>query len=466
MQLKSKLAVYMLAIGSLILLNSGCNGVKSGEASFGSLNIPAPAAPAAPAPPVVPTPSSPPGSSNGIEDDASFFYVGVQNDENDSIAHVHDSTDFSKTCSVPKTSLAHEDITCLIDIPEGDIYNKDLVLQYNAPAQMCRYLVRAPYWFYNREVGIGPETIAISVDNTVNASGDITASTYTCAFDGVTRDCANGDTEVAITGLSPTSQEIKCVYDFNGTNCCMGSYTLNRTILTNGANPVAATPANFSWGGNMTNCIGGAGKTDWNVFNADKTPNQLVQYSWQGIKNTYLVTAPSHLGTGGLPASTSSIHVANFYGQAVDHTHTGFVNSADSTTRPYFSNPIDDRSGTDLTAMAANDSYLFLCYNEAYEIKHRIRAYVREWDYYPDYLTFISSLGLTVQPDKSSFLDAGPEETDPTCLEGIAGNFCNDSGDIDDFLNLEAATNAPLVTPFYDMTTVTKRRSYFPFIEY
>jgi hypothetical protein len=470
MQFKSKLALYIMAVGSMIILNLGCNGVKSGEASFGSLNIPAPV------PPVVPTPSSPTGSSNGIEDDDDFFYVGVNNTGNDMITHVHDVTSFSKTCSVPKTSLANEDITCLIEIPEGDVYNKDLVLQYNAPKEMCRYLVREPYWFYNREVGVGPTTVGISVDNTVNPSGDITASSYTCTIDGVTAACANGHPEVSITDLTPTSQNIACVYNTSEANCCDGRYTFTRTTRTNGnpATDVNSTPQVVGWGGNLLSCIGGPGRTDWRIYDTSGIPGQTVEYSWQGIKNNYTVRAPSRIGPAGLSSNTASIHFANFYGQAggqagaADHTHTGFVNinPFDATTRPYFFSPIDDRDGTDFTERAANDSYLFLCYGEAFEIKHRIRAYVREWDYYPDYLTFITSLGLTVQPDKSIFGDIGPGETDPTCLEGIAGGFCNDFGDIDDFLNLTVSVTAPLLTPFYDMTDVTKRRSYFPYIQY
>ncbi len=91
MQLKSTLAVYVLAIGSLILLNSGCNGNKTGEASFGSLNI---------TPPPPPVTSAPEGSSNGLESD-DYFYVGVDT-TNDAIFHVHKDTDFKESCSIKK----------------------------------------------------------------------------------------------------------------------------------------------------------------------------------------------------------------------------------------------------------------------------------------------------------------------------------------------------------------------------
>lgn len=456
MQFKLTAKLYILLITSLLLFNTGCNGVKSSEASFGSLNITPPPPPTPPLPP-----SAPDGSTNGAEDDEEYFYVAVKNDANDAVVHVHDATDFSKTCSVSKSSLAHEDIMCMIEVPEGDIYAKDLVLEYNIPREMCRYMVQETYWFYNREVGIGPETISVSADNSVNASGDITSTTYTCAFDGVVGDCATGHPEVAITGMTPGSQNIKCIYD-DTTNCCIGDYTLLRTVLTNGASADVSTPVETSWGGNLKNCIGGPGKTNWSEYTVENIPAGELRFTRPGVKSTYTITAPSDLGLGGLDPETSSIHVANWYGDAADHTHDGFVSAA-SSTMPFFMAPIDDRDGTAIDP--SNRSYNFICLDEAFEIKHRIRAFVREWDYYPDFKNYISSLGVIEFPDRATF-GSMPDETDPTCLEGLQG-FCNDSLDIDDFLNLVAPSRASLLTPFYDTTPpLDKRKEYFPLIQY
>ena len=459
MQIKLTVSLLILAISSMLVFSSGCNGVKSGEASFGSLNIAPPPPP--PAPPAPLPPSAPSGSNNGAEDDAQFFYLAIKNDTNDAVVHVHDATDFNKTCSISKDSLAHEDIMCMIDIPEGDIYAKNTVLQYNVPKDMCRYLVQETYWFYNLEVGIGPSVITVSADNTVNASGDITNTTYTCAVDGVVAGCAAGHPEVAITGMTPNTQNIKCVYD-DEKNCCLGKYTLNHVLLTNGASADVSTPQDISWGGNMRNCIGGPAKTNWNAFTTENVPTSLLSFARPGIKNTYLITAPLALGTAGLDPLTASIHVSNWYAQGTnDHTHSGFV-SADTSTSPYFIAPIDDRDGSPIPR--TNETYNFICLDESFEIKHRIRAYIREWDYYPDFLNFVSSAGVTVAPDRASF-GSFPGETDPTCLEGITGP-CDDFLDIDDFLNLIVGpTNTP-PSPTYPVTSVARRRAFFPAIAY
>ena len=68
---------------------------------------------------------------------------------------------------------------------------------------MCRYLLRKIYWFYNYEVGVGPTTIIANIANTVNASGDITSSVYTCNFDGVLGACSTNSEVTA--DLSPTA---------------------------------------------------------------------------------------------------------------------------------------------------------------------------------------------------------------------------------------------------------------------
>lgn len=456
MQFRLTAIFYIFAISSLLFFNSGCNGVKSGEASFGSLNITPPPPPPAPTPP-----SAPPGSSNGVEDKDQYFYLGVKNDTNDAVVHVHDATDFNKTCSVSKDSLAHEDIMCMIDIPEGDIYAKSVILQYNVPKDMCRYMVQETYWFYNKEIGNGPTTITISADNTVNASGDLINTTYTCAFDGAVQACSNGNPEVAITGMTPTSQNIKCVYDDNGTNCCMGKYTYTHVSLTNGASADVSTPQEISWGGNMRNCIGGPGKTNWTAFTSENVPTGLLSFTRPGVTGTYKISSPQELGPAGLDPLTASIHVANWYGEAADHTHTGFV-SGSSSTAPFFIAPIDDRSGDAISS--TNRTYNFMCLDESFEIKHRIRAYIREWDYYPDYLNFISSEGVTVVPDRAGF-GSFPGETDPTCIEGIEGP-CDDTLDIDDFLNLIVGPTNAVPGPNYPTGVLARRRAFFPAIKY
>ena len=52
-----------------------------------------------------------------------------------------------------------EDLYCMLDIMEGDLYLHEIALDYNVPPEMCDYLGFIPHWHYNQEVGEGPKTV-------------------------------------------------------------------------------------------------------------------------------------------------------------------------------------------------------------------------------------------------------------------------------------------------------------------
>lgn len=442
------------AADSTTLYNWNCLGAGGGKSVACSLTMP-------PA-------SVLPGTSNGLMSDAGYFYVGVDT-KTGAIAHVHASTGFSTPCGISKDSLANEDITCIIEMPEGDIYAKNLEIKYNIPnGDMCRYVITEPYWFYNSEVGEGPSSIAMSVDQTVNASGDVTAATYACSFNGGAAGGCGANDDLKVT-LDPTSQTLTCVYDYTaggGPNCCMGERKFTKTVTQNGARPVT-TYETGTWGGNYSSCIGGPGRTNWPTYSSDGKPAQLINFiDSAGLKATQNVTAPSMLAVP-LSRYKSSIHVASYYGDTANHTHTGFVDLVTTSTAPYFMDPIDDRSGTVLSP--AHPSFEFQCLDAAFEVKHRIRAYVREWDTMPDFLAYVASSGTVVAPDRGS-----TGEPDTNCVALNLNGLCNDSWDIDDFLVLYLqlpSENANdnfngLGGTSYLMTPLSNRKQYFPRIKY
>ena len=228
MQLKFGVSLYILSIFTLIALNSGCNGVKSGGASFGSLNI-SPPAPTTPPPPVT---SAPDGSSNGITSD-DYFYVGVDSSD-DAIFHVHKDTDFNESCSIKNDVIANTDINCIVDIPEADLFAKKLILKHNVPkGGMCRYLVRYPYYFYNHEVGIGPANLNSTTTITRNASGDITNVVHACTIDSVIYPGCTGMPD-SVADINNNDLSFKCIYDKSSTgkpNCCSGEYAWTKTVI-------------------------------------------------------------------------------------------------------------------------------------------------------------------------------------------------------------------------------------------
>lgn len=458
MQNKTLLMVYILIISSFFVINSGCNNAGKSNSAFGTFTLPS-VAPATPPPPPPPPPPVLPGTSTGVLDDDTNFYVGIDT-ANEMIGHVHAATGFKTACGISKDSTANEDVDCIFEIPEGDLYAKDLFLRVNVPkGGMCRYVTGIPFWFYNFETGTAPSKIEVAVTNSINASGDVTSSNYSCIFDGVAAATCNSNPEVTAT-LQPFSQSFACVYDYTATggpNCCLGSKKVITTTTNNG---VAGAPVTVTstWGGNANDCIGGPGKKDWTVFDSKGFPVDIIIYSENGYKDKLKQTAPINFPAP-LAFKTASIAVANFYGQAASHDHTGFVDTVTTSTAPYFMDPIDDRDGTAMKK--AQETWELQCLDAAFEIKHRIRVKIREWDAYPDYLAFISSEGAIVQPDRGSATEPAANCTSIP----FAGYSCNDSHDMDDFLKLNLINDGLLLTPFYNTSDVTKRKNYFPAIK-
>ena len=67
-----------------------------------------------------------------------------------------------------------EDLYCMLDVAEGDLWYHEINLEYNIPPGMCKYLGFTPHWHYNQEVGEGP----LAVIKTTSTSGGETTTTY------------------------------------------------------------------------------------------------------------------------------------------------------------------------------------------------------------------------------------------------------------------------------------------------
>lgn len=402
------------------------------------------------------------GSSSGIVETSKLF-VGVDSTSN-AFAHVHQSNSFDLSCSVdPNTASPKQDIDCIIDIPEAELYHRGLNIVYNVPPSMCNYLRRSTYWFYNVGVGYGPSTIVITRTIT---DGVVTAST--CNVDGGgAGPCATVSNEVVI---NPVTLEATCIYDRtkinSGKNGCFGNYTrtvTDTTVVTTpfSSNVGPAVVTQQSWGGAITNVIGGAAKnTAWPMTPVSGLPMALVAPSVSGIlKENYKLPAPITSNN-----QTSNVDIANYYDPAL-HTHQGF-SVVRTSTLPYFIDPVDDISGsaiplslttTDIALgrylVKAQDTYEFECLDQAQEVKHRIRVKVREWDVYQDFVNFITSKGT----DASAVPDRFGTTEDAGACEGVSGP-CNDMYDIDDIINVDFAG------ALYDTTGtgVAKRPFYFP----
>lgn len=382
---------------------------------------------------------APPGQSNGIAD-VSMFYIGIDSEKND-IAHVHQQGQFSSFCSIdPKTSL--KDITCLIEVPEAELFMHGLTLKYNVPSGMCRYLRRTPYWFYNHEVGYGVTSIVV---NQTFTDGVLTNAS--CSINGGATSLAacNSDLEV---NVDPEKAIATCTYDHStsgGENGCLGSYTMtvntNQIVTTPPSNGNTTSVTRGTWGNSVANLIGGAARWGW-PLSSTGFPITLITPAHLGLlDNTYSVQAP--VDSIGAP---TTIDIANFSTAALN-IHDGFVSGTQSNL-PYAINPIDDLSGSSI--VSGNDAYSFECRDQADELLHRVRVYVREWDTYQDYIDFVQTKGTTEVPDRRG----GNEGT--SCI-GLAGS-CNDYADWDDIADGLGGYSTTLPGD------AALRRSYFPAI--
>ncbi len=376
------------------------------------------------------------GSSENEGFNESEFYVGVANSTSIN-SHTRTVGSFSTACSIAPNAV-NEDLNCLIDVPEGDLNFNGIELAYNVPETMCRYLVRETYWYYNQEVGYGPSSIQIN--KTVDNDGAV--SVYTCSINGGAAGVCTGLAEIEVDASDST---VKCKYNRTSAgkqNCCLGEYTFTKRTTNVDTGLTTTDTEDLKWGGDITQCIGGAGRTDWEYYSEDGFPRAVNQYAYNGISAKYKVTAPIQG-----PNDIWSLSVANYSTPGL-HTHDGYFDARVSTL-PYFIDPVDDRSGTLMPV--ASPYYRFSCLNEAYEIQNRISVYVREWDVYTDYLAYIASSGVTSVPDR-------PGETESTDCDGVDG-ICNDRWDLDDFIN-------ELLAAPYDTATPADRRNNFPEQEY
>lgn len=400
----------------------------------------------------------PEGSSNGITD-PNFFYVGVDS-ENNAIAHVHKTGAFGTSCSIdPKTAAPLQDISCTVDVPEGELYHHGMKFVYNVPPDMCRFLRRKTYWYYNYPVGVGPKVISINrhfIDGAL-------VNDYTCTVDGVTSAAGTCSpfTEVSI---DVNELILTCAYtttkpDKSVVNGCFGNYSLSVTDRSEdteaGTDSTTTTDSESSWGGTIAEVLGGAARSSGWPTSSLGIPLNLEDDAAKGIVSAnYSIPAPIDT-----VASDSNIEIANNFALG-GHAHDGFISAA-TTTLPYFIDPIDDLDGSTIPASTQADfqngnilrpgqsSYEFQCLDQAYEVLHRVRVNVREWDVYQDYVNYVSSKGATEVPDRSG------AEGGPNC-SGVTGN-CNDEDDIDDFLVGLGGT--------YDTTIpagISKRKNYFP----
>jgi hypothetical protein len=408
------------------------------------------------------------GQSSGtqsIEDEEKNATIPSGYDATNLFVTVPDSIDYfnfnslhnvaSSRCTF-NSSSAVNDLTCTVHAGELALYKEGLKLQFNIPTNQCKYMGTLPYWYYNREVGTGPTDVVVLVNK--DSSGTITSTS--CQVDGgATASCTTatppanwGDIEFDIA----EDISVKCKYDKSdedgGANCCFGKYRLRTNVIT----PDGASPTDErgkAWGGNVTSCIGGPGKTDWDNKSAEGYPAYLIEKVNPNVPRTKIirVTAPIDTIENG-----TTIPVANYFTQGL-HRHTGFGTASGTrfSNYPYFVDPVSDRTGS--AVLPGNPFYTFDCMDAAFEVNYRIKVMVQDWDTVAA-LSAFAVTGVSGTPVTTVGNDTGTADEPgfaPDECPGLAGDSCNNAPDNDDFVRAIPWTS-------YSNAFPASRTYYFP----
>ena len=113
-----------------------------------------------------------------------YFFINIKDAYSKKTGDDFDPIDFimyamdegpGTDCKIPvNAGSSTEDLFCIFDIMEGDLWYNEITFEYNAPPGMCDYLGFLPHWHYNYESGVGPPIITQYLsNNNNNSTGDM-----------------------------------------------------------------------------------------------------------------------------------------------------------------------------------------------------------------------------------------------------------------------------------------------------
>lgn len=310
------------------------------------------------------------GGTGGAVSSAGMMINVVQQTQN-VVTYLHKFNNFSSTCMIPANASSKQDIQCLLNVRELDLFHQGLKFEYNVPAGLCDYISETPSWYYNQAAGYGPQVVTVYQDQAT--PGNSTCSLKRLAGGPSIAGVMNGDlctfANNAVTAKA--SGTATCLYDYSGAggpNCCGGSYTYSKTVHpATGSDTVNVE--NLSWGGSPGLCAGSVANVAGSGFSKGLSgyPNETIHTGIRGLNLSYKIEAPINL------AGANNGFAANFFGWSNYAAGTyGAVTSplAYSYSTDVLGNPV----------VPTNVPYTFTCYDTAFEVRHRIRLYINEWD--------------------------------------------------------------------------------------
>ena len=348
-----------------------------------------------------------------------FFYVNIKSAFYTGASETLDPLDFmiyamddgpGTACKIPVSEeSATEDLYCMFEISEGDLWYHEINLEYNVPPGMCSYLAFMPHWHYNQPTGYGPSTVyECDIQTGTSENGDpVTEKRYSLA-PPVSGSCNR---------ISAFKKEVKhlCQYDRSSeenaglTNCCIGTYRLIGEQSNSG-----------EWSKGIKNCIGGLARTNWDVFDKRGFPGVLIEQSGnKGLNKDYtLYPLVDKIEQDRL----FSLPTANFFKAIEDDKETEDF--------PAFYTSLNPKKGQPFITWA--------CLDQNKEVKHAIKLIVREWNTQEEFIRFKESQGGSGDPDIT-----GSEGSECDYYENNILSFgqCDDLMDIAGFDSFKEGCN-------------------------
>ena len=265
------------------------------------------------------------------------------------------------------------DIYCILDVMEHDLFLNKLSLKYNIPEDMCHSVRVTPPWHFNYEVGVGP--IVTECERTRTEENDegereeVTKTEYCVGSCGNPDRCSEDEEDLCeynhkIPAAGGESSIVQCCF---GVKNAEGDH----------------------WGGNLKECIGGPGRTSWDLFdNQYGEPVPRITLAKNGYNAIFNIENIHDVVQG---YSGSSIPVANYL-KALDVP-------ADEAPLAY--ERLRERDGPLKMVILEQHKepfqpYPFFtveCLDDTEEAIHALHLMIREWDTYQEFYDHYQSGG-------------------------------------------------------------------------
>ena len=286
--------------------------------------------------------------------DNDFIRIGVEAPSGKSATLHKYGESWDTTCEIGFNDDP-SDIICVLEMQELDLYAFDetLILNYNFPKDLCRYVSVNPYYFYQKLAGYGPSAVDITV-TTVGLSTVTVLNDATDRTTGVTAELVDGELACTANYTNPLGFVA---------NCCQGEY-----ILTKDQDGTVTTET-ADWGGLIGSCLAGPAVTTQERDGFDFPMVDLIDMVGIGLNRDYEISSPLSQGY------FTNLYIANyldvtasFPGASADEFPGGIA--FDWSTAPTAA------AGAEINA---NPWYEFDCLDEADDYIHRVRVMVRAW---------------------------------------------------------------------------------------